>query len=247
MFSFFKKKHIPETDLSGLHCDMHSHILPGIDDGSIDVENSLELLQGLLDLGYKKFIATPHILWDMYKNDKRSITEARLELMAGMRDARVTAPLSAAAEYYLDDHFDELLESGESLLTIKDNWLLVEFSFVSPPMNLKEKLFDLQIRGYQPVLAHPERYLYLASNKKFYDDMKDAGLYFQVNLLSLAGYYGKGPYELGHYLMKKRYVDLLGTDLHHSRHLHALRHSSTLMEHVNELLDSGKILNGELW
>lgn len=246
MFSIFKKKLVPRPDFSALHTDMHSHILPGIDDGSPDLDTSLELVKGLSDLGFKKFIATPHILWDMYRNNAGTIDDARIILEGGFNDAGLEIPLSAAAEYYMDDHFDELLHSNIPLLTIKKNLVLVEFSFVSPPINLKEKLFDLQIRGYKPVLAHPERYLYFAANKKFYDELKELGCYFQINLLSLAGYYGKGPFELAQHLCKNNSVHLLGTDLHHNRHLHALRTSPNLMDHVNALLDSGNIINATL-
>ena len=243
MFSIFKKRKTPQVNLSQLAVDMHSHLLPGIDDGSPDVETSLMLMQGLKDLGFSKFITTPHILWDMYKNDPTTIAAAKDTLQSALYRNADATPLKAAAEYYLDDHFDELLQFGQPLLTIRKNWVLVEFSFVSAPLNLKEKIFELQIKGYQPVLAHPERYLYLSGSKSLYDSLKDAGCLFQVNLLSLAGYYGRGPQELALYLMKKNYIDLLGTDLHHERHLHALRTSPQLMEFLNPLMDSGKILN----
>ena len=245
MFSIFKKKVYPKTDLSPLVCDMHSHLLPGIDDGSPDSETSARLIRGLTDLGYKKMITTPHIMWDLYKNDISSITDAHQTLKNEVPDLSVE--LRPAAEYYLDDYFDRLVNDNAPLLTIKSNWVLVEFSFVTVPVNLKQTLFNLQINGYQPVLAHPERYLYLAEDKKKYDELHDSGYFFQLNLLSLTGYYGKGPQDLAEYLIRKKYVDLLGTDLHHDRHLHALRSSHQLHDHVKFLLDTGKILNPALW
>jgi tyrosine-protein phosphatase YwqE len=154
--------------------------------------------------------------------------------------------LHTAAEYYLDDHFDQSLNDNTPLLTIKDNWLLVEFSFVAVPVNLKQTLFNLQISGYQPILAHPERYLYFADDKKKYDELRDAGYFFQLNLLSLTGYYGKGPQELAEYLIKKKYIDLLGTDLHHDRHLRAYQSAGQLNDQVKFLMDTGNILNPTL-
>jgi tyrosine-protein phosphatase YwqE len=244
MFSIFRKKVYPKTDLSALGCDMHSHLLPGIDDGSPDIETSNELIEGLVDLGYKKLITTPHIMWDLYKNDASTISSAYEQLK--LAPGKLPLPLHTAAEYYLDDHFDRFLQDNIPLLTLKGNWVLVEFSFVTVPVNLKQILFSLQINGYQPVLAHPERYLYFGDDKKKYEELHDAGCYFQVNLLSLIGYYGRGPQELAEHLIRKKYVDLLGTDLHHSRHLHALQSAGQLNDHINFLLDTGNILNPTL-
>lgn len=247
MFSIFNKKKRARLDLSGLVADMHSHLLPGIDDGSPDTETSLELITGLQELGYRKFITTPHILWDMYKNDANTIDAAYQELQQAAQQQNNTAvPIKAAAEYFLDEHFDELLENNVPLLTLHKNWVLVEFSFVTTPLNFKDKLFNMQMKGYQPVLAHPERYLYFMSDRKWYDELKDAGCFFQLNILSLAGYYGKASLQLAQYLIGKRYINLLGTDCHHFRHLNTLRNAHNIMEPVSSLLDSGQLLNPSL-
>lgn len=241
---FKKKKQL--ADLGGISTDMHSHLLPGIDDGSPDVETSIALIRGLMELGYKKFITTPHIMWDIYQNTHETIKAAHTVLKEALKKEKIKVHVRAAAEYFLDDHFDTLLESETPLLTIHDNMVLVEFSFVNAPFDLKEKLFALQVKGYQPVLAHPERYLYIRENKEFYDALKDAGCLFQLNLLSLSNYYGKASTDLANYLIKKNYIDLLGTDLHHERHLEALKYSGSTMDTIQKLLDSGKILNGTL-
>lgn len=243
MLSIFKKSIPSPPDLSGIVTDMHSHLIPGIDDGSPDADTSLHLIRGLTALGYKKFIATPHVLWDIYKNTHGTISPAHQQLTQALSGNNLDIPVRFAAEYFLDDHVTEQLESETPLLTITKNWVLTEFSFISAPLDLKEKLFALQIAGYQPVLAHPERYLYFARDKGMYDTLKEAGYYFQVNLLSLAGYYGRGAQELGEYLVKKNYVDLLGTDLHHVRHLQALQTSPKLTDFIKEVQDSGKFLN----
>lgn len=246
MLSIFKKKLPGRPDLSGLVTDMHSHIIPGIDDGSPDVETSLSLIAGLAELGYSRFIATPHILWDIYKNDPSTITPACQLLNRELQSRNTGLSVDFAAEYYLDYHVDELIEDQEPLLTLRDKLVLVEFSFVSAPLDLKEKLFALQLAGYQPVLAHPERYMYFAKDKTVYEELREAGYLLQVNLLSLAGYYGKGPLELGTHLVKNKMVDLLGTDLHHARHLGVLQTSPQLTDIIKFLQDAGTLMNHKL-
>lgn len=246
MFSFFSSKSKPAVDLSAIHTDMHSHLLPGIDDGSPDVETSLELMKGLQDLGLKKFITTPHILWDLYRNDDASIGDALSVLETEAEHKRFPMAISAAAEYMMDDHFAGLLRNKHPLRSFAGNHVLVEFSFVSQPFEWKEMLFDLQIQGYQPVLAHPERYSYLGSHVAPFQEIADMGVLLQVNLNSLTGYYGKPAFALAQGLIKNKMVSLVGTDLHHTRHLDALRQSTQLMPLLNTLLESGRILNPTL-
>lgn len=242
MFSIFKKTVKPPPDLSGIVTDMHSHLVPGVDDGATDVQNSLELISGLMDLGLQKFVTTPHILWDIFKNNSKTITPAFTELKAALQENNINVPIKFAAEYFLDYHVEELMEDQQPLLTIKDNMVLVEFSFVSAPLDLKDKLFSVQMTGYQPIIAHPERYTYFLKSKA-YDELREAGYLFQVNLLSLAGYYGKIPQEIAYILLKNKYIDFLGTDLHHVRHLQALQSASNLTDIIKQLQDAGSLLN----
>jgi len=245
VFSFFRKSASEDVDFRGLACDMHSHLIPGIDDGAKDMEDSIRLIRGLMDLGYRKLITTPHILGDFYPNTPETIGEGLQAVRAELARQNIDVGLHAAAEYLMDDHFIRLLESGNPMLTLKDKLILVELSFAVPAINLKEILFEVQLKGYQPVLAHPERYLYFGADKTWYDRLKDAGCLFQLNLLSIKGYYGKASQELAQYLIKKKYVDLLGTDLHHEKHLTNL-HSSRIGDTVKKLLDTGLIRNPSL-
>lgn len=247
MFSFFKKRSREFSgSLAGLGCDIHSHLIPGIDDGSQDMETSLHLIRGLMDLGYKKIITTPHINGDIFPNNPGIIQAGRTAVAAALQDSRIDVSFRAAAEYLLDDGFARSLAAEEPFLTLKDNLVLVELSFAVPAINLKELLFQLQLKGYQPVLAHPERYLYFGANKGWYDQIRDTGCFFQINLLSITGYYGKEARQLAEFLLKKKYVDFLGTDLHHERHLHALRSSRHLFGTVDRLLQTGLIRNPQL-
>ncbi len=246
MFSIFKKNNLPRADFSELSCDMHSHLIPGIDDGSPDLGTSVELIKGLSELGYKKIITTPHIMWDMYKNTPENILPGFQAVQKELKKSNLTVEFEVAAEYFLDDYFEKLLDSDAPLLTFKENLVLIEFSFVMEPAELKAILFKLQIKGYQPVIAHPERYLYFGAKKYWYEEMKDTGCFFQLNILSLAGFYGKAPVELAHYLIKQKYFNLIGTDLHNGRHLELLGLSAPYMPTIKKLIDSGEILNAQL-
>lgn len=245
MFSFFRKKN-NQFDFSAISTDLHSHLIPGIDDGAPDMDTAIGLIRGLVDLGYKKIITTPHIFSDLYPNTPAIIESGYKEVMAEIERQELSVRFQAAAEYMMDDTFTRAIDKKESFLTLQDKLVLVELSFAVPAINLTEILFNLQINGYRPILAHPERYLYFGANKAWYDQLKSSGCLFQLNLLSFAGYYGKGPQELAQYLIKKKYVDFLGTDLHHERHLEALRTSSTIHNTASKLLDGGMIRNASL-
>ena len=247
MLSLFNKRpQNPSGALAGLGCDLHSHLIPGIDDGSPDMETSLRLIRGLADLGYKKIITTPHINSDFFPNTPAIILAGRDAVAAALQENRIGIYFHAASEYLMDDGFMQMLDGGDPFLFLKDNLLLVELSFVLPSINLKELLFQLQLKGCQPILAHPERYLYFGANKGWYDQLRDSGCLFQVNLLSIIGYYGKESKHLSEYLIKKKYVDYLGTDVHHDRHLQALSSSPRLFDIVARLLDTGLIRNPQL-
>jgi tyrosine-protein phosphatase YwqE len=233
------------VDLGPVHTDMHSHLLPGIDDGSPDMETSLYLVRGMAALGYKKLITTPHVMWDIYQNTTETI-RARLEQVRNeIANAGIEIELHAAAEYFLDDHVSDLLRKKEPLLAISGNMVLVEFSLAHPSLSLKEILFEMVMQGYQPVIAHPERYIYLEHNKEFYQELRDIGCLFQLNMLSLAGYYGKSVYELAMYLVRNDFYDMMGSDLHHQRHLEAMGNGLPAST-IKKLLDSGKMLNAGL-
>lgn len=234
-----------KADFSLLKTDMHSHLLSGIDDGSPDIKTSIQLVKGMMELGYSKLITTPHIMWDMYKNTREIILEKLELLRKAVKEEGINVEINAAAEYFLDDYVHGLIKNNEPLLPVSGNMVLVEFSMAFPSHSLKDILFDMQMQGYQPIIAHPERYIYLEKNKEFYEELKDIGCLFQLNVLSLTTYYGRSVQELAQYLIKKEYYDLIGTDLHHYRHLDAL-HTPGLLTSVLKLIEAGKIKNSQL-
>ena len=239
------KKDSGSFDYGLLKADMHSHLLPGIDDGSPDLATSVEMINGLVNLGFKKLITTPHVMQDMYPNKRDDILK-RYEILKKYLEAeKINVELEVAAEYFLDDNFKQILADKEPLLTFGDNLVLVEFSMASEQYNFKELLFELQMQSYQPVIAHPERYIYQEKNKEFFEELKSAGYLFQLNIMSLAGVYGKTVNELARYFIKQEYYDIAGTDLHNTHHFSHLQ-SSSIAHGLKELLDAGKLLNPEL-
>lgn len=248
MFSIFKKSSLPELDLSAIGTDMHAHFLPGIDDGAADPETGMKLVKGIMEMGLQQFIPTPHIYGDVYPNTLQTISSAAQHLQIYAAEANQVLPVRPpAAEYFLDNHIAEKIQHHEPLLTLSGRKILVEFSFVSAPLSWKEDLFQLQIAGYEPILAHPERYVYLESNKKMFHALVDMGISLQANLLSFTGYYNKEAQSLAQYLLKQGLISYLGTDLHHERHLQALRAGAkSIMEAVRKLAGDGSLQNQQL-
>ena len=234
MFSFFQKKYFLQDQLNGF-VDIHNHILPGIDDGAADVDASLQLIEGFEKVGIFCFISTPHIMNDYYPNTAGSIAKAQEHLQQHLNSLGKNVNIKAAAEYMMDQAFLELLEN-EKLLTLKDNMVLVEMSYFQPPINLNEILFKLQTAQYKPILAHPERYGFFHSKSlNNYEDLKTRGCFFQLNILSLTGHYGKSIQEIAYRLLENKMIDFLGTDTHQMRHLEKLS-TATVNKKQLELL-----------
>ena len=223
MFTIFSPKRYPFRFGTHLKVDMHSHVLPGIDDGSPDLETSLILLNGLIRNGYEKIIATPHIMSDHWPNTPETINTVLKSLQTALKEKNYPIQVEAAAEYMLDENFQALVEQGE-LLTMGDNHVLVETYFQDRPPNLNDVLFDLQVKGYRTILAHPERYHYF--DTAFIDEVKDKGVLLQVNALSFTGYYGKKEKQHAETLLHSGLIDFIGTDVHHSKHLKALEEAT---------------------
>ncbi len=211
------------TDFSVLHADLHSHLLPGLDDGVPDMDEALELIEALRQMGYSLIITTPHVSGERYPNASSIIREAGRATQEAVRKAGIPVTLRAAAEYMLDENFVRLLRDDD-LLTLDDQGhVLVEMSFLHPPLALNKYLFDMQNKGYKPVLAHPERYPFYHLKMDDYQNLKEMGCLFQVNILSITGHYGPDVQQSALLLLKSHLVDFLGTDAHRMRHAYTLQ------------------------
>jgi len=191
---------------------MHSHLLPGIDDGVVSNEKSLETILKLMDLGYEKFVTTPHIMSDTYPNTPGVIHDKLSSLNEFLKLKGMTVEVQAAAEYYLDEQTMKAVNGPDELLTFGNKYLLFETNYLSEPYVLKEFIFQATSRGYLPVMAHPERYQYMTMEKA--QDLIDRGVLLQVNILSLSGFYMKTAQKLAEKLIDHKMISFLGTDCH---------------------------------
>lgn len=239
MLSFLKSKPYLKDLLAGNYVDIHSHLLPGIDDGAKTFSDTLNLIQSLKEMGVDQFITTPHIIQFVWENTHQQILANKEATILELEKHQVSLPLRSAAEYLMDDQFVKLFQAGD-LLTLKDNYVLVEMSYINAPVQLYTILFDLQVAGYIPVLAHPERYLFYHNNFNEYAKLKRSGCLFQLNLLAVVGYYGEGVTKIAEQLLQKGMYDFVGSDVHHSKHVASfsqkLKIESTNIEALKEII-----------
>lgn len=216
---FFSKKLYWKDFFNGEYIDIHSHLIPKVDDGVNSIEEAVKLANDLIGLGIQKFITTPHILSGIWDNNENSLKEAYQKYNQEFNANNIE--ITCAAEYMLDSNFMSKIKD-KKLLTLKDNIVLVEMSYQQPTLNLFELIFELQVEGYKPVLAHPERYNYYHNNFDIYKKLKKAGCLFQLNLLALNGYYGNHIFKIAEKLLLNDMYDYSGTDVHHMNHVNSL-------------------------
>lgn len=235
MFNFFKKKSNNKEvtfNYESIAVDMHSHVLPGIDDGAQTIEDSVILVKKMMEVGIKKIIATPHIMIDFYRNNAQTIGDALETLKAELKRQQIDIEIEAAAEHYFDETFEPRIDKKE-LMLIGDNHVLFEFSFISLPPNYLNVVQKLVAEGYKPILAHPERYPYMTMEQ--YKLLHSWGCDFQLNTISLTGYYGKEVKATAESLIDNQLIDYISSDMHHPKHAAAL-HDALRTTYVEKLL-----------
>jgi protein-tyrosine phosphatase len=239
MFSFLwnkAKKEESALNYKSIVVDMHSHVLPGIDDGAKTPQDSIVLIKKMMELGIKKIIATPHIMADFYKNTPDTINRALDILKEELVKQKIDVEIQAAAEHYFDETFEPMINK-RSLMTMGDNYALFEYPFMSPPPNAYTVIQKMMEWGeYKPILAHPERYSYM--NMDAIDSLRGWGCSMQLNTISLTGYYGKTVKKRAEMMVDNNLVDFISSDMHHIRHVKAFK----------DALDSpylAKLLGGE--
>ncbi|MEN2486905.1 CpsB/CapC family capsule biosynthesis tyrosine phosphatase [Flavobacterium sp. B11] len=220
MLSFLKSKPALKELLDGNFVDIHSHILPGIDDGAKNITKSIELVSSLKALGVSQIITSPHINHHVWNNSAEIIQSKLQETQKALQESKIKIPLQAAAEYFIDSWFENHFKK-EKLLTLKDNYVLVEMSYLNAPLNIYKTIFEIQVAGYIPVLAHPERYVFYHNKFSEYEKLKNAGCLFQLNLLSTVEYYGSQIAKMADALLAKGMYNFCGTDVHHKKHIAA--------------------------
>ena len=246
IFNIFKKSTLLKTavDLSALGCDVHSHFIPGIDDGAQTIEDSVTMITEMYNMGYKKVITTPHIMSDYYRNTPEIILSGLEKVRTALKEAAIPIEVEAASEYYIDFDFERKVKN-EKLLTFGNNYILFEISYMNPPDNLYHVIFEMQMLGYKPVLAHPERYNFWHSDFEKYEEFIDKGVLLQMNINSLTGYYSIATKKIAEQMIDKNMISFLGTDCHHIGHIELMK-KVVYEKHLHQLVDSGMLLNKTL-
>lgn len=244
IFGKGKEKNLPPADLSVLGVDVHSHFIPGIDDGAKDLEDSLNLLAEFEALGYKKVITTPHVMSDYYRNTPEIILSGLDKVREAKEKRGLKIEIDAAAEYNLDADFEPKIEAGE-LLTFGDNYVLFELPFLAEPPMTNDIIWKLQTKGYKPVLAHVERYGFWHNQWEKIEALKDRGVYIQLNINSLTGHYGPDVKRIGEKLIDHDLVDLVGSDCHNLNHV-GLMQRARCKPYLHKVIQSEKLINKKL-
>ena len=239
LFKSFRKKEKVLEGYDQLVADMHSHLIPGIDDGAQTIDDSISLIKELYGLGFRKLITTPHIMSDYFRNTRENIMEGLDKVREAVEKEGLDVSVEAAAEYYVDDGFVKKLEN-EKLLTFGDNYLLFEISYINCPDNIDDIIFRMQVQGYKPVMAHPERYPFWYNDFDKYIKFHEQGVLMQLNMNSLTGYYGIDAKRIAEKMADNNIVSLLGTDCHHNRHIEAL-HRGLYEKYLKKLLDTNLV------
>lgn len=241
MFPFFFNHHSKVLNV----VDIHSHLIYGVDDGASTIDESINLIRELYLLGYEKLIITPHI-GNNFPNNKKIILEKSNILKSELIKRDINIKLEIGAEYYIDDSFEKILESGEILSFGKEKYLLFEFSHFTPPLDVENIVYDMILKGYTPVLAHPERYIYWHSNFAKYQELRDMDILFQINLNSINGYYNKDVQVIAELLIKNGMVDFVGSDTHNLTHIKNLKRV-LISSYYKKIFKNNHILNDILY
>jgi len=213
--------------------DIHSHLLPGIDDGVKTLEEAVSIIKKFQLLGYSKLITSPHIISDFYPNTPNIINKKLHELQEVLKKEHIEMTIEATAEYYVDMEFLKLIENDE-LIPFMGRYVLFETSYSSKPMILEQAIFEMIDKGYIPVLAHPERYIYLHHNFELYKRLKAQGVLFQVNIKSL-NHQSKSIYKVALQLINSGLVDFVGSDVHRMKDIIKLEKILQSREYKNAI------------
>ncbi len=222
MFNFFSKKHFLIDHLEGF-IDIHNHILPGIDDGAKTVEDSIKLIKGFNEFGVNDFICTPHIMENYYPNNPSTIQSSLSLLKNALKMNNLEhINIEAAAEHMIDSGFETILNEHK-VMPLAKSYLLIEMSYLQASINFDSAVQKIKTNGLFPILAHPERYMYLHNKLDKYKHFKTDGVLLQLNLLSLGDYYGSEVQKVANWLLKNNLIDFAASDVHKTTQLNALK------------------------
>lgn len=240
MFGIFKKKSYI-VDLLGDFYDVHSHLLWGVDDGCKTPEHTTALATELVELGFKGAYLTPHVIYGLYGNNTEKGLRERLLEMPDVTPLE----LRLAAEYHLDEGFMAHVEGEEPMLTLGDEWVLVEYGLGAGRASHQNELFELALSGKNIIIAHPERYAFLSEGHNFaeLERLTSKNYALQLNLLSLTGYHGENSRRVAEKMLLEGRYTFVGSDTHSRLYTKAIREgqiSSKVVEPLKELMENNK-------
>ncbi len=240
MFSWLTSSRAPVNNLHDLQFDMHCHILPGIDDGPESIEESLAIIKAMVAAGYRGAICTSHIFPEVYDNKADDMLRGVDSLQSALEQNKIDFTLRASAEYMVDGPFIELAKAKNLLAFGKKNYVVIETGFTQENPYIDEAIYEMQCAGYCPILAHPERYIYLSQLKSVeaFEKIIDKGIELQINLFSLLGLYGRLSKEVAEILLKNNFIRWIGTDIHRSQHITLLQKANNLRTLCNSMRDN---------
>ena len=238
---FKKEPKLPPINFSDFGADIHSHLIPGIDDGAANIEASITMIKKFATLGFNKIITTPHTMCDYYKNTPEIILSGLEDVRKALKAQNIDIEINAASEYNLDDGLSKLIDDKQ-VLTMGDNYVLFELPFMSEPPNFQEIVFQFQTNGYKPILAHPERYSYWYDDFEIYDELRAKGILLQLNLLSLTGHYSPQTKKVAEKMVEANLIDAVGTDCHRIEHLYLLEKFAT-NKYFHQLANQENLFN----
>lgn len=235
MFHIFGKKLFLVDHLQKF-VDIHNHILPGIDDGAKTSEDAIALIRGFSEFGVDNFIATPHIIHNYYPNTPQTINQSLALLKNELLkvDLREVA-IAASAEHMIDDNFETILDRKD-VMHMRNDYLLIEMSYLQPPLNFDTAIVKIASKRYYPVLAHPERYNFLHFKPRKYGHYKEQGILFQLNFLSLGDFYGKEVQRMTMKLLDDGLIDYAASDVHNLHQLKALKELTVSRRVLKQML-----------
>lgn len=242
---FSKSKPGEPVDLGQLGCDMHSHFIPGIDDGAKTMKDSIAMLRAMEDFGYRKVVTTPHIMSDFFRNTPENIQSGLEQVRNAAKAEGIELEIEAAAEYYFDYDLEGKV-GNQPLLSFGKNYLLFEVSYMNAPDNLDSFIFNMQANGYKPVLAHPERYpFWFSKSLEQFEKLKDKGVLFQMNINCLTGHYSMATKKIAEEMIDRGWYEFVGSDCHHLGHIELMK-KARAEKALRKLMESGKLLNSSL-
>jgi protein-tyrosine phosphatase len=198
---------------------MHSHLLPDVDDGIRTTDDALTCLRQFAEWGIQHVVTTPHISQDMYPNTSDLLRNVAAELRTQLETEQIPLTFDVAAEYMVDELFVKRLQENDLLSFGAERYVLIETGWASLPRQLNTWTFQMQVQGYKPILAHPERYPYFRGKTESLVELRQQGCLLQLNLMSLAGRYGAEARRMAQALIQNGLVDFVSSDLHHPRDL----------------------------